>query len=275
MTRPHSSSFWRRPESSAFAGRRWIPAFAGMTLSMVCAAAQAQPVFALMYKQQFGYAPSCNACHKDGGGTAMNAYGDAFKSAGKSLAAFAAIARQDADGDGIANGDEAVAKANPGFKGSTPKAPGDWLDALSLIPKEVQARFPGVKTWLPKDALLTDADVARAQALGASLSKADDNTIYIPLADQRPSGTALIFAAEHRGKPFYLLLITDRQLNVTSVEPMNTRQVPEAAKSAVYASFKGLAVDKLPAARGSDLEAVITAAVKKAGTLLYVRLKSA
>jgi len=275
MTPSNSSSFRRKPEFSAFAGRCWIPAFAGMTLWMVCAAADAQPVFALMYKQQFGYAPSCNACHKDGGGTAVNAYGDAFKKAGASLAAFKAIDRQDADGDGVANGDEATAKANPGFKGSTPGAPGDWLDALSLIPKEVQARFPGVKTWLPKDALLTDADVARAAALGARLSKADDNTIYIPLADQRPAGTALIVAAEYQGKPFYLLLTTDRALNVASVEPMNIRRVPAAAKSAVYASFKGVAVDKLPTATGSDLDDVITAAVKKAGTLLYVRLKNA
>lgn len=237
--------------------------------------ASAQPVFALMYKQQFGYAPSCNACHKDGGGTAVNAYGDAFKKAGASLAAFKTIEAQDADGDGVANGTEATAKANPGFKGSTPNAPGDWLDALSLIPGLVQARFPGVKTWLPKDALLTDADIVRAKALGASLGESDDNTIYIPLVDQRPVGTALIVAADYQGKPFYLLLTTDRQLTVTSVEPMNTRQVPEAAKSVVYARFKGLAVDKLPTAAGSDLDAVITAAVKKAGTLLHVRLKNA
>ena len=252
-----------------------LTAAAAALLLALAPSAAAQPVFALMYKQQFGYTPSCNACHKDGGGTAVNAYGDAFKAAGKSLAAFKTIEKQDADGDGFANGDEAVAKANPGAKTSTPKTPGDWLDALSLIPKEVQARFPGVKTWLPKDALLTDADVARARTLGASLSKADDNTIYIPLVDQRPAGTALIVAAEYQGKPFYLLLTTDRVLNVTSVEPMNTRQVPAAAKSVVYAQFKGVAVDQLPAATGSDLDAVITAAVKKAGTLLHVRLKSA
>ncbi len=253
----------------------WKALLAGAVLATACARAQAQPVFALMYKQQFGYAPSCNACHKDGGGTALNAYGEAFKKAGKDLAAFKAIAAQDADGDGYANADEAAAKADPGLKASTPKAPGDWLDSLSLIPKEVQARFPGVRTWLPKDALLTDADVARAATLGARLSKADDNTIYIPLADQRPSGAALIFAAEYRGKPFYLLLTTDRVLTVASVEPMNTRQVPEAATSKVYATFKGVAVDKLPAATGNDLDAVITAAVKKAGTLLFVRLKNA
>lgn len=275
MTPFDSSSFRRRPASSAVAGRRWIPACAGMVLAVMCATVQAQPVFALMYKQQFGYTPSCHACHKDGGGTAVNAYGQAFKDAGKSLPAFKAIAGQDSDGDGIVNGDEARAKANPGAATSTPSAPGDWLDALSLIPKEVQARFPGVKTWLPKDALLTDADVARGAALGANLSKADDNTIYIPLVNQRPAGTALIVAADYQGKPFYLLLTTDRTLTVTSVEPMNTRQVPAAAKSAAFARFKGIAVDQLPAASGSNLDDVITAAVKRAGTLLYVRLKNA
>ena len=244
-------------------------------LAAACGGAQAQPGFALLYKQQYGYPPSCNACHKDGGGSPLNAYGEQFKKAGENLAAFDKIAGNDADGDGIANGEEAAAKANPGDKASTPKAPGGWLDLMSLIPREVQALFPDVRTWLPKDALLTDADVTRAQALGASLTKADDNTIYIPLVDSRPAGTAIIFAAKYQGKDFFLLLATDRQLNVTGVQPMNTTHVPDAAKRAVYASFKGIAVDKLPAAKGEDLDAVITGAVKKAGTLLYVRLKSA
>lgn len=276
MTPSPSSSFRRRRESGTRAGRLWTPVFAGMTVLMWSAATQAQPVFALIYKQQFGYTPSCHACHKDGGGTALNGYGDAFKTAGKTLPAFKAMAAQDSDGDGIANADEAIARANPGSKASTPKAPGDWLDALSLIPRDVQTRFPGVKTWLSRDALLTDPDIARARALGVTLSKADDNTIYIPLVDQRPAGTALIFAAEHQGKPFWLLLTTDRQLNVTAVAPMNTRQVPQAATSAVYARFNGVPVDQLPAGSGSgDLDAAITAAVKAAGTLLYVRLKSA
>ena len=51
--------------------------------------------------------------------------------------------------------------------------------------------------------------------------------------------------------------------------------MPAAAQSKVYGKFNGIAVDQLPAATGSDLDAAITAAVKKAGTLLYVRLKNA
>jgi hypothetical protein len=254
---------------------KWIPAFAGMAMAAASFAASAEPAFARLYKQQYGYPPSCNACHKDGGGTPLNPFGQQFKKAGMNAGAVAKIAADDADGDGVANDVEAKAKANPGSKASTPAAPGDWLDTTSVIPREVQALFPGVRTYLPRDAILTDADLLRAKALGAELSKADENTIYIPVQDQKPAGTAIIFPAQYQGKDFFLLLATDRQLNVTVVKPMNTNHVPEAAKSKVYDSFKGIAVDKLPGASGDDLDAAIKAAVKKAGTLLYVRLKSA
>lgn len=248
---------------------------AAALLLLATSAVQAEPAFARLYKQQYGYPPSCNACHKDGGGTPANAYGAQFKDAGLNLAALGKIATLDADGDGASNGDEAVAKANPGSPKSTPQAKGDWLDTASLIPREVQALFPGVRAYLPKDALLTEADIARAKTLGATLAKQDENTIYIPLVDQRPAGTAIIFPAEYNKKAFFLLLATDRQLKVTKVEPLNTAHVPEAAKSAVYARFQGLSLDQLPAAQGSDVDAAITAAVKKAGTLVFVRLKNA
>jgi hypothetical protein len=249
---------------------------------MVCAlaaalpgVAQAEPAFARMYKQQYGYPPSCNACHKDGGGTPLNTFGQQFKDAGMTPAAFGKIAGLDADADGSANGAEAGAKANPGDKHSTPQDKGDWLDTASLIPREVQAAFPGIRAYLPKDAVLTDADIARAKTLGATLSKDDENTIYIPLENQRPAGTALIFPAAFGDKTFFLLLVTDRKLNVTAVSPLNTNHVPEAARRAVYATFAGMALDQLPQADGDDLDAAITRAVKKAGTLVYVRLKGA
>ncbi|TDU26678.1 hypothetical protein DFR24_3707 [Panacagrimonas perspica] len=266
----------RRPDLvsfASFAPLRW------MLFVVACTAAignaRAEPAFARLYKQQYGYPPSCNACHKDGGGTPRNDYGDQFKKAGENLAAFDKIAALDGDGDGFSNSEEASAKSNPGSKNSTPQAKGDWLDTASLIPREVQALFPGVRAYLPKDALLTDADIARAKALGAELGKQDENTIYIPLQDQRPAGTALIFPAEFNKKAFFLLLATDRQLKVIAVQPLNTAHVPDAAKSAVYASFKGVSLDQLPVAKGSGIDAAITTAVKKAGTLMFVRLKNA
>lgn len=249
---------------------------AALALQSLCAgSAQAEPAFARLYKLQFGYTPSCNACHKDGGGTPLNAYGTQFKDAGMNLAAFTAIDGADADGDASGNGVEARAKANPGSAQSTPQSKGNWLDTASLIPREVQAAFPGITVYLQKDAVLTDADIARARTMGATLARTDENTIYIPLENQRPAGTALIFPVQYNKKTFFLLLATDRKLTVTAVSALNTNHVPEAAARPVYASFKGKALDQLPDADGDGLDAAITRAVKNAGTLIYVRLKNA
>lgn len=244
-----------------------------------CSLAQATPVNARLYKQQYGYMPSCNACHKDGGGSSLNAYGNAFKDAGKNAAALEKIAATDSDGDGAANVAEAQAKSNPGDKTSMPGKAGNWLDLAALIPREVQAAFPGVKTWQPRDAILTAADIASAKGMGATLTAADENTIYIPVENQYPVGTALIFPASYRGKSFYLLMTTDKQLKITKVEVMHANDVPEAKKSAIYASFIGVPAQSVPAAgaggSGGSIDASITQAVKNAGVLLYVRLKGA
>ncbi len=145
----------------------------------------------------------------------------------------------------------------------------------SLIPREVQAAFPDVRAYLPKDVLLTEADIARAATLGARLTRDDENTLYIPLVDRRPVGTALIFPVQVADRSFFLLMTTDRRLTVQSVSVLNSRQVPEAADLPLYGQFKGLALDALPTASGDGLEAAITRAVKNAGTLVYVRLKGA
>lgn len=236
--------------------------------------ADAEPAFARMYNQQYGYQPSCNACHKDGGGTPVNDYGQQYKDAGMDMGAFATIAELDADGDGFTNAKEAAARANPGREASTPEAPGNWLDTASLIPDEVQALFPDVKQYLPKDALLTDDEIARAADMGVSLGSDDQNTIYIPVMDRRPAGTALIFRATYDSRDFFLVMATDRKLRVTTVQPLNTRIVPEA-DDADYARFEGTPVDELPADKGDDIDAAVARAVRKAGTLLWVRLKGA
>ncbi|HEX4844055.1 MAG TPA: hypothetical protein VFV57_10310 [Limnobacter sp.] len=236
---------------------------------------QAQPLYANYYKQQYGYTPACMACHTDGGGSKLNAFGEQFKQAGATPGSFANIAAQDADGDGANNSAEASAKSNPGHKASTPQNKGDWLDVASLIPKEIQRAFPSVKEYLPRDAFLTPQDIERAKAMGATLGKADDNTLYVALQERKPVGVGLVFQAEYQGKPFFLLLITDRQLNITQVAPLNTRQVKAASDPALYSAYTGMALDKLPSPQGNDLKAAIAQAVKKAGTLVYVRLKNA
>ena len=103
-----------------------LPVFIVAVASFFAGAAsvEAMPSFARAFKQQYGYMPSCNACHHDGGGSRLNAYGEAFKQAGKTNASFTSLAATDSDGDGDNNGAEAQAKANPGDKASTVAAPG-------------------------------------------------------------------------------------------------------------------------------------------------------
>ena len=253
-----------------------IATILGVALAFASSAVQATPVFARLYKQQYGYMPSCNACHTDGSLSSLNGFGKAFKVAGKNAAALEKIANLDSDGDGAANAAEAQAKSNPSDKTSMPGKAGDWLDPAALIPREVRASFPGITMWQTRDAVLTAADIAKAKDMGAKLSVADENTIYIPVENKLPVGTALIFPATHQGKRFFLLMTTDKQLKITKVAVMHADAVPAAKKSAVYGKFNGVAAQAVPAASGGDpLEASITQAVKNAGVLLYLRLKGA
>ena len=256
-------------------GLKKIIAAVGLLAAMLPALAQATPTLARSYKSEYGYMPSCNACHSQGGGSTLNTYGKSFKAAGKNLEAFSKIAGQDSDGDGFPNSAESAAKSNPSDKLSTPSKPGNWLDMASLIPREVRAKFPKVLTWLPKDALLTSADIAAAKALGATLKASDENTIYIPLENQRPAGTALIFPVNYQGKTFFLLMTTDRMLAISSVSVLHADAMPSAKSSKIFSSFVGKTVQTLPVSNASTLDGAISMAVKQASALLYVRLKGA
>lgn len=250
-------------------------AIVGMVSLCVSTAANATPSFARMYKQEAGYMPSCNACHMQGGGSELDSFGKDFKAQGKTLAGLQKTLSKDSDGDGASNQAELQAKSNPGDKRSTPKKAGDWLDAVSLIPREIRAKYPGVLTWLPQDALLTSQDMVAAQKLGVTLSKDDDNTIYIPLENRRPIGTGLIFPAQYQGKSFYLLMTTDRQLKISAVEVMHANAVPQAKQSKITHQFIGQPAQHVKVDAKQPLDQAIEQAVKKAGALLYVRLKGA
>ena len=218
-------------------------------------AAIAEPTFARMYKSQYGYVPSCNACHKDGGGTPPNEYGQSFKDAKMVLASFGQIEAIDSDGDGFPNGDEARARANPGSAKSTPAAPGDWLDTSNLIPREVQEIFA-------------------AAGIGVERTERDENTIYIPLNESnRPVGISIIQPAMFNDKPFFLLVATDGALNIRNVVPVNTKHVPEAKDSAIYAKLVGNPAKNLKAPQAvNTVDDAIVLGVKKATTIIRLRL---
>lgn len=246
-----------------------------LILSMAYISASAQPNYARQFKQQYGFSPSCQACHSEGGGTKLNNYGEAFKDHGKNLSAFKKIAPLDSDQDGTSNEAEALAKSNPGDKHSTPSNKGQWLDLSSLIPKDVQARFPEATAWKPLDAFLTEKDIAKAQDLGVTLSADDENTIYIPVAERRPIGTAIIFPVEHSGNTFFLLMTSDRQLNFSEVSIIKVGKAPDMPEDALFDSWSGQALQSLNSKADNTLAGSISQAVKKAGILVYLRLKGA
>lgn len=245
-----------------------------LTLGLFSVTASAEPSYARMYKSTYGYMPSCNACHKDGGGTPVNDYGESFKQAKMQLSSFATIADVDSDGDGFPNGQEAAAKASPGSPGSTPSDPGDWLDISNLIPKEVQAVFPGITKYKPMDAILTEKEFTAARGIGVELTKKDENTIYLPLNENnRPAGIAVIQPAVFNDKEFYLVVATDGRLNIKDVVPINTKHVPQAEDSPIYAKLQGNPAKNLKApAAINTVDDAIVMAVKKATTVIRLRL---
>tara|TARA_R110001592_G_scaffold336019_1_gene621108 strand:- start:4838 stop:5614 length:777 start_codon:yes stop_codon:yes gene_type:complete len=246
-----------------------------VALSIACMSAFAQPNYARQFKQQYGFSPSCQACHSEGGGTKLNNYGEAFKEHGKNLATFKKIATLDSDLDGTNNEEEALAKSNPGDKHSTPANKGQWLDLSSLIPKVVQARFPDATAWKPLDVMLTQKDIDKARSLGVTLSPDDENTIYIPVADRRPIGTAIIFPVEHSGATFFLLMTSDRQLNFSEVSILKVGKAPDMPKDPLFESWLDQPIQSLDSKSDKTLAGSISRAVKKTGVLVYLRLKGA
>lgn len=239
-------------------------------LLLVSHLVQAEPGFARLYKSQFGFMPSCNSCHVDGGGSPLNAYGKSFDHAGHNAAAFTLIAAQDSDADGFSNADEGAAKSNPGNAASTPNKPGNWLDVENLIPKPVQNAFAEVKAYKPLDAIFTDSDLERAAAMGVTLSKADETVIYLPVAAGKPVGMAVILPIKYNDKNHFVLVTTTRKLEVDHVALVNESDLDVGDLN----RFKGQFAPKVEASPDAATAAdALAYAVKKAGVMIYVRLK--
>lgn len=230
-----------------------------------------EPSFARMYKAESGYLPSCNACHSDGGGSLPNKYGKDWQQAGKNATAFQAIAELDSDADGVSNQAELIAKSNPGDASSLPGDPGGWLSPLSLIPKPIRSYFGGVKAYQPMETLLTDADIAKAKKIGVTLTQDDDTIIYLPLENRRPVGMSVIVPVDFEQQRGYLMVVAGRKLEVTHVQAVST---PDGVTFKDLGRFNGVFAPKVAAPlEVASWEDAVAVAVKKAGTLIFVRLK--
>lgn len=254
---------------------RIAPLLLTFVLILNTAYSYAMPAFARQYKQHYGYTPSCHACHQEGGGTPLNNYGEAYQDNGENKAAFKLIAELDSDKDGFANGVEASTKSDPGNPKSTPSKPGEWLELSNLIPKEIQALFPKAEAWKPLDATLTEQDIQRADTMGVKLSREDENMIYIPVANRRPIGTGLIFPVTYQNETFFLMMTTDRQLNISQIKHLDSKKLPFELGGELFEGFNGKALQSIPHSEGASLTSAISEAVKRAGALVYMRLKGA
>lgn len=248
-----------------------IPVALAAVAAFASTQAWAEPSFARMYKADAGYIPSCNACHSDGGGSPLNKYGKAWDDAGHNAAAFAAIAELDSDADGANNKAEQIAKSNPGDRSSLPGDPGGWLSPLALIPKPIRAHFAGVTAYKPMETLLTAGDIAKAEKIGVTLSESDDTVIYLPLENRRPVGMSVIVPVEFEEQRGHLMVVAGRKLEVAYVEAVST---PEGVTLSKLDRFNGTFAPKVEApAPITSWDDAVAHAVKKAGTLIFVRLK--
>lgn len=249
-----------------------ILSYSAAVIGLMLATSQAfaEPGYARMYKGQYGFMPSCNACHVDGGGSPLNSFGKAFDQAGHNASSFALIAAQDSDADGFSNADEGAAKSHPGDAASTPAKPGNWLNVENLIPKSIQSAFAEVKTYKPLDAIFTDSDIERAKAMGVALSKADETVIYLPVSGGKPVGMAVILPVTFGDVNTFVLVTTTGKLTVDQVVPLKA----EGLDFGDVNRFKGQFAPKVEATENAaDLPAALAYAVKKAGAMIYVRLK--
>ncbi len=70
-------------------------------------------------------------------------------------------------------------------------------------------------------------------------------------------------------------MTTDKKLNISSVSVLHADKVPSAKGLKIYNQFIGQAVNKVSISAKTSLEKAVQLAVKRAGMLLYVRLKGA
>ena len=234
---------------------------------LLAPAAGAVPTFQQLYRRhEKVQVASCLICHTGGAGGKLNDYGRAFLKAGGDWKAFDAIAREDSDGDGAANADEAKAGANPGDPPSTPKKPGAWAAGIkpedTMPLEDLAAMAPQAGRFEVREAELSAADRAAVEkALGGAPLGPEDlvTTLYFPVntAVTPPVRTGVIvFSADALADGLFLsglALGADGRVQKASgnlFAPTGRDPAKELAKQLV-----GKSADS-PLAVGRDLKAI-------------------
>jgi hypothetical protein len=147
----------------------------------VARTADAFPENRRMLKTKYGKAVSCGACHANGGGSELNAFGHDWEAAGGDSAAFDKIAEKDSDKDGIANKAELVGGSNPGDAASTPENPGRvWLTESKTVPIPESQLSLVLGDTDRIEALELELDDAHAKAIEKAVGHAIDEGARAP-----------------------------------------------------------------------------------------------
>jgi len=164
-----------------------------------------------LFTEAYGSSTSCQLCHGYEGNTERNAYGEAWRERGETVAAFRAIEDLDSDEDGATNLAEIEADSNPGDVQSTPDAPGGrWAHSKEqmFVPLEqLELVFDDMSRIEAAEVELDDAQVASIEeAVGAELTLEDRlPTFYFNVVGERRDEVAVFHhLRDRRGK--YALL---------------------------------------------------------------------
>lgn len=189
-------------------------ALLGFLLFCLAGQADAYPFHARIYKATYGDSATCNLCHKSGGGSERNEYGQRWEENGQNRTAFKALEGEDPDGDGHKSIDEIRGGSNPGDKRSTPSRPGKtWARRAQQTPphdqlKLVFGRYDKAKVL---DVELKDAQRdALKRVLLRDLTQAESlPTLYVAYDQGTPTAVASYSIFEAYGKTVAILASAD------------------------------------------------------------------
>lgn len=242
-----------------------------LTLS---ASVWALPSSSRLFQAKYGFRAACDGCHRDGGGSPLNEYGDAFKKAGRDANAFAKLENDDSDKDGESNIVEIKAKSNPGSGKSTSKTPGDWLaksDEIFIPKDDLKKLLPDIEEYKTLEGKLSDEQVAKAKDKGVTLM--DDDTVptfYFPVKDNVRQGVVQIVPVNYNGKQLNLGVFVGKDGKIVKVIPLKTKELPEAEKLGVYKTLEGQKDITAPA-NATSLEGMVQNGANRAlATILVV-----
>ena len=202
-----------------------------------------------LFELKYGYKTVCNQCHVDGGGSDNNDYGLDFHHNGQNLAAFTKIETKDSDGDAFLNLAEIQAQSNPGDPRSTPKKPGNYLQAEleTFIPKKnLQKLFPLASNYKAVEGIITPEKKPELEKkIGLVLSEDEQVPTFFEayVESGEKLGVALLFASMEHHKHTFGGVATDNNGKIIKVIIFKQQEQKGLKMDSFLKQFEGKSKD--------------------------------